>query len=273
MKILILSACSRFRTPAFLNHRYFAECHEYEYIYEFLPLQVNIQSRYLYKLYVLAKYANFTSFDFIFWVDDDVLFVDFDSKMPLERILIEREKYHLIFSESPTHLKYKFKCWINSGNFFFKPSTIVKEFFDKCTNTCLDQVRHVWNRDKYGPFFGGDQEIMTHLLNDASCPAPPFTRTNFKLFNTRPYHYGVLENLILIHFTAGSKALQMKKFAKNHHFTNNALLPTDVLNNYLRTCDPLLTIPLRVKRHHFDIWTLWSFKLIFLALLKIVLLK
>ena len=39
----------------------------------------------------------------------------------------------------------------------------------------------------------------------------------------------------------------MKKFAKNHHFTNNVLLPTDVLNNYLRTCDPLLTIPLKLR--------------------------
>ena len=250
MKILILSGSTKFRTVSFLNHQYFCDKNSYQYIYEFIPTQEKLKANYLYKIHILKKYSYIArSFDYIFWIDDDVLFTDFKNHKPLEKIIENSSFPNLLFAKSPTDAP-KGKTWISSGNFFFTPNNLLFDFFEECLKIDPLKVKEEWDYIKYGDYWGGDQEIITYLLNKNHKKYNfKFKRINYRFFNTRPYHYKVLKNVLLVHFTGSRKSYQFSKFAKKFKAPNNVLIPNKILYKYIKNMDPIFLLNLRIRSY------------------------
>ncbi len=270
MKILILSGSTKFRTVSFLNHKYFCDKNSYQYIYEFIPTDEYLKSNYLYKIHILKKFSYVArTFDYIFWIDDDVLFTNFSKKEPLEKIIKNFNFPNLLFAKSPTDSP-KGKTWISSGNFFFTPNDLLFDFFDECLKVDPLIVKKEWDFEKYGDYWGGDQEVITYLLNK-NYKKYDFTykRVDHIFFNTRPYHYKVLKNILLIHFTGPRKSFQFTRFARKLKASNNVLIPNEILYKYIRNMDPILLLNLRVKSY-FSIYLIPHSKKIIKAIWELI---
>lgn len=205
MKIGIISYCDHVRTYAHFNHQAYADQHGYTYIFDIAPTK---HATYFAKIDKIAKFLEF--FDWVFWVDDDAFFTDFNQK--LEDVISQYPQPDFIFCKSPINKEN----WthISSGNFFIKNSPIAHKFLAELHNVDIERVEKWWDPKRFGVFTRGDQDAIVYLLH-MQRPVPEYTILDFNRFNNRPFHYkDDLGEHFIVHFTGGNKRGQVQEFAK-----------------------------------------------------------
>lgn len=224
-KIGIVSYCDHLRTYAHLNHQYYANQHAYYYIYDIAP---TLHTPYKNKIEKLLKLLDL--FDWVFWIDDDAFFLQYNT--PLEKFIKKREEYDLIFCKSPIN-QGKW-TYLSSGNFFLKNTPKVRSFLEAVLEGSRDTAAETWNEKKMGFFGHGEQEIMIYLLtHDERFNDKRFhTRYSYKAFNTRPFHFNKkISEHFLVHFTDINKHQQVLDFAQKFELSD-ALIPKSEFNKF-----------------------------------------
>lgn len=219
MKIGIISYCDKIRTYASVNHQYYADRHGYTYIYDIAPTHQEVFKNKVEKLLKLIDL-----FDYVFWIDDDAFFTNFSQ--PLEPFIKKGKNADLIYCASP--INNGIWTYISSGNFFLKNNRKTKAFLQAILDTPLEEVERNWDKERYGHYTIGDQDIMTHLLfTDKRFSGRNFhTVLPFEEFNTRPFHFKKsLNEHFLVHFTGKEKYQQSLDFAKRFEMSP-AIIPT-----------------------------------------------
>lgn len=232
-KIGIISYCDHIRTYASVNHQFYADQHNYTYIYDIAP---TINSVYKNKIEKILKYMDL--FDWVFWIDDDAFFLQYQK--PLDNFLRANKKYDLIYCKSP--LNQGKWTYLSSGNFFLRSNRKTKEFLLSCLSTDISVARDTWNEEEDGMFTNGDQDIMVHLLKRDK----RFSKGGFSVclpyetFNTRPFHFEKsTDEHFLVHFTGNDKNEQALDFAKKFGLSP-ALIPDEDFASYYGVYKPLL---------------------------------
>ena len=217
-RIGIISYCDKVRTYANVNHQYYASKHGYTYIYDIAPTTHGVFKN---KVEKILKYLDL--FDWVFWIDDDAFFMQYNK--PLSEFIGRHSRHDLIFCKSP--LNEGKWTYLSSGNFFIKNNKKTKEFLRSILDTDLEVAAKSWDEDKYGLYTRGDQDIMVHLLhNDSRFNGNKFhTTLEYDQFNSRPFHFkNKADDQFLVHFTGEEKNRQALDFAKNFQLSP-ALIP------------------------------------------------
>lgn len=185
---------------SYINHKVYAERHGYTYINCIWPNKVD--NPYMNKLLYIKEYYNF--FDYIFWIDDDAFFMNFEKG--LEDFIPVHEQFLTICS-SPDFKELR--TYFSSGQFMLKCDKIGRKFIDETLSTDLKLVKNWWSKD-LGFFSGGDQDKMIYqcLTNDMF--KGNYSVLNYKRFNSRVENYfGVdTHKLFILHFTGLHKIKQ-----------------------------------------------------------------
>lgn len=181
-KVGIISYCDKVRTYASVNHQYYANRHNYTYIYDIAPTKERVFKN---KIEKILKYLDL--FDWILWIDDDAFFINTDKK--ITDFINANRKCNFVFCNSP--VVNGNWTYLNSGVFFVKNTQQSKDFLRAALSLDLDAVKQSWDGSRYGLFTNGDQDIITHLLhNDRRFNRARFhTVLDYTNFNSRPNHF------------------------------------------------------------------------------------
>lgn len=227
IRIGIISYCDNIRTLAHVNHQYYADKNNYTYIYDIAPTTNGVFKN---KVEKILKYLDL--FDYIFWIDDDAFFTQYKARLePL--IDLAKPGTPLVFCSSPVNPDGGW-TYLSSGNFFIKNSPETVEWLRTVLKTDLKSVEKKWDTERNGLFTKGDQDIMTHLLqNDKRFNNESFhTVLDYTHFNTRPYHVKKKPSeFFLVHFTGTEKYQQSLDFAKKYKLSD-ALIPVKEYKKY-----------------------------------------
>lgn len=209
MSVLIISYCDKIRTNAHYNHFKYAKKHGYDYIYDISP---TVHEKYYGKIEKILSKLHYA--EWIFWLDDDAYFMDYNVK--LHEIISNHVSTEELLFCAPSVRRGKFTT-LSSGNFFLKNTPSVRQYLEKCLSTPLDEVKAWWDEEKHGIFTNGDLDIMVyHLFKEADeSTLPKFKILPYQVFNSRPEHYPS-ESPFVVHFTGSKKFKLIKEFAIKH---------------------------------------------------------
>jgi galactosyl transferase GMA12/MNN10 family len=217
----ILSGCTKSRFESELNHRAYANRHGYNYLFDSKPR--DLKSPYDHKMYAILDQP--IDNEWCFWMDDDAFFMQMDT--PLESFLTGIPRYtQMIFPKSPINPQGGW-THLSSGNFFFKRTQFVHDFFAEALQLDLMMIRNWWNADKYGMFTKGDQDKIVYELAHSWRMRKATKIVPFDTFNFRPYHFvHSAEENFLVHFaTPGiSKDDSITEFQAGFGFADRSLL-------------------------------------------------
>ncbi len=230
MRFLILSGSDHMRYPTMLNQKAYSDRHGYNYRFDLTPSR-GVNNPFFHKVAKIADALADT--DWLFWIDDDAVFTQLSQ--PLDRLVPElaNPDVHAVFCRSPINLE---GAWthISSGNFFLRNSYIAHQIISRSKESLLPAVAQWWDEAVYGMFTGGDQDVLTYVIENDYVLQQAVAILEFERFNTRPYHFDRLEDHFLVHFTSQpgrSKLEQMKEFSKRFSLTE-FLLTQDELGHY-----------------------------------------
>ena len=135
-----------FRLDSPINHKVYADRHGYGYVYNFTPERCS--GGYFFKVRTILRYLDF--FDWIFWIDDDAYFTNFEVK--LEQFITPDDGSELVICSSPSTKKLFTK--FSSGQFLLKSTPVSRAFLQEVLITDMRIVRSFW-RDDLGYYAGG----------------------------------------------------------------------------------------------------------------------
>lgn len=236
-KILVLSYCDSIRTKCIINHASYCDAQGYEYIYDIAPTS---QTGFFSKIEKILKFLPY--FDYVFWIDDDAFFMQFDKKL---EDFINTDK-DFIFCASPVNDGRW--TYLSSGNFFIKNTASSTKLLQQVLNTSLEKVETWWDVEKFGDFTRGDQDVIVYCLQhsrDAS-----YKILEYSAFNSRPYHFiNRCDEHFLVHFTGHKKQLMATQFAKRFqiedHLTVNNTYQDPKILQYLKPVKESVTKKLK----------------------------
>jgi hypothetical protein len=211
MNIISGSFPKRFNSN--INHELYSKEHGYKYVFD--NNNYNLESVYDHKLMSILSLP--VDNEWWMWVDDDAFFMQMNvpiNNMPKNKLLV--------FPKSPVNPEGGW-TFISSGNFFFKNTEIVRDFFIEVLNTNINLVKEWWT-DDLGMFTHGDQDKIVYNLKQTLML--DYTKiVGWELFNARPYHFKESEDYFLVHFaTPGiSKKESIKKFQDRFGFKDSSL--------------------------------------------------
>jgi hypothetical protein len=227
---LILSASSRIRTAAPLNHRIYADWIDVPYVFDSAPSTVD--RIYLHKIDALLRLL--PRAEWVFWIDDDAFFTDFS--IDLRRFLADVGDVDLVFCRSPINPRGGW-TWMSAGQFFLRRSDASLELLRAVASTDLGAVRAWWDPETYGLFTNGDQDALVYQLMgpDGGRWRDRFVQLPWEAFNSRPYHYEArLDEHFICHFAVPGgrpKAEVVAEFATRLG-TTNALCDAALIEPY-----------------------------------------
>jgi hypothetical protein len=228
--LLILSASSRIRTAAPLNHRIYADRVGVPYVFDAAPSTVD--RIYLHKIDALRRVL--PRAEWVFWIDDDAFFTDFS--IDLRRFLEGVTDTDLVFCRSPINPRGGW-TWMSAGQFFLRRSDATLDLLRAVASTDLEVVRGWWDPDLYGLFTNGDQDALVYQLMgpDRGRWRDRFVQLPWEAFNSRPYHYEArLDEHFICHFAVPGgrpKAEVVAEFAARLG-TTNALCDAALIEPY-----------------------------------------
>lgn len=228
--VLIVSASSRVRTAAPLNHRIYAEHVGLPCVFDLSPSTVD--RIYLHKVEALLRLL--PRAEWLFWIDDDAFFTDF--RVDLRRFLDGTGDHDLVFCRSPVNPEGGW-TWMSTGQFFIRRCDAAFQLLEAVAAADLDEVRAWWDPAAYGLFTNGDQDALVHRLMgpDADRWRDRYLRLPSEAFNSRPYHYERrLDEHFLCHFAVPGgrpKAEVIAEFAERIG-TTPALVAPELIAPY-----------------------------------------
>lgn len=202
MKVCILSG--RYPHSSFnssVNHKVYADKYNYTYINCNWPNKV--KNPYLNKIYYILEYIDY--FDYIFWIDDDAFFWDFDRDI---MDFIPENECLFSFCKSPEYKELK--TFLSSGQFLFKVNIETKTFFKELLNISLSAVKEWWTPD-LGYFSNGDQDIIIYMFKNYPQYQNKYKLYDYKEFNSRYDNlYGIDKHTpFILHFTGRQEVKQV----------------------------------------------------------------
>jgi hypothetical protein len=221
-KIGVISGHTKTVFDSRTNHEIYCNRHGYRYIFDSTPRNSN--SGFDHKLHAILSLPIDDSL-WWFWLDDDAFFMQIDK--PLEDFLYEdRNEIHLIFPKSPIN---PIGGWtaISSGNFFFRKSEAIHDFFKEVLETDLELVRNWWNEDLLGMYTNGDQDKIVYQLEKNIHVKNATQIVPYDLFNLRPYHFvHSSDDYFLVHFAIPNQTKEesLLEFRDKWNFMDNALV-------------------------------------------------
>ncbi len=192
MKICVISGrypISNFRSAE--NHKKYCDKHGYFYINCSWPTIA--KNPYFNKIYYIKTYIDL--FDYIFWIDDDAFFIDFNQT--LTSLFPTGDKI-ISICKSPTNKKLK--TLFSSGTFLLKCSEKAKLFIDEVLNVDTDMVKRWWKAE-YGFFTNGDQDAMIYIYKSSDLFKDSFLFFDYLKFNARYYDLFLNRQLLVVHLT------------------------------------------------------------------------
>lgn len=223
MRLGIVSYCDHLRTYAHFNHQTYADMHGYTYIFDIAPTK---HTHYFSKIDKISKFLDL--FDWVFWIDDDAFFTNFD--YDLSKVVAEYPNADFIFCKSPVNEGQW--TFLSSGNFFVRNTKTSRQLLESMHTVDLHKVRQWWDSDRFGTFTNGDQDVLVYLLHTRTNP-PNFVVLDYEAFNNRPFHYsGRLNEHFVVHFTGADKGKQAATFAQKFDLEED-LVPERLRNAYL----------------------------------------
>lgn len=226
MKVCIVSG--RYPATEFdsaINHKVYADTFGYSYAHCNWPTKE--KNRYLNKMHYISMYLDV--YDYIFWIDDDAFFFDF------EKDIMEytpKGEAFLSICKSPSYKSLK--TFFSSGQFIIKSTSKSKEFLQQVILQDLEVVKSWWTED-LGYFTNGDQDAMIYLMKTN----PKFNNAaelyDYKLFNSRPENLfeDDIHRPMILHFT-GKVEIKKANYIKVQEKLklHSSLVPENLLKDY-----------------------------------------
>jgi len=217
----IISGCTKKRFESEANHLAYAEAHGYSY--QFDAKLRDLKSPYDHKVYAILEQP--IDNEWCFWMDDDAFFMQMET--PLGGFLKGVPRHtKMIFAQSPINPNGGW-TYLSSGNFFFKRTQSVHDFFARALEHDLVMIRQWWDAEKYGMFTKGDQDKIVYELAQKWLMRKSTRILPYDTFNFRPYHFDKApDEHFLVHFaTPGiTKADSIAEFKAKFNFTDDRLL-------------------------------------------------
>ena len=226
MKVCIVSG--RYPATEFdsaINHKVYADTFGYSYAHCNWPTKE--KNRYLNKMHYISMYLDV--YDYIFWIDDDAFFFDF------EKDIMEyapKGEAFLSICKSPSYKSLK--TFFSSGQFIIRSTSKSKEFIQQVILQDLEVVKSWWT-DDLGYFSNGDQDSMIYIIQTN----PNFNKAaqlyDYKQFNSRPENLfeDEVHRPLILHFTGKvdvkkNNYLKVQEKLKLH----SSLVPDKFLKGY-----------------------------------------
>ena len=208
-----------------INHFLYCERNSFTYIDHSYPGLYS--SKYMRKIESILK--NLDRFEWVFWIDDDAYFTNFD--ISLTEFIPDNEHTELVICRSPQHKSIFTK--FSSGSFLIKNTEKTKRFLFKVLVSDLKEIKEWWTED-LGYFTKGDQDAFVYLTEMDDMFKGDFCKVlDNSNFNSRPEEY--VENLsenLLVHFTGKDKHKELEDFYKR--MKSNIYLVDDEYLNILK---------------------------------------
>ena len=227
MPLLILSAGTRVRTPAPLNHRIYADHIGADYLFDATPgpLPTALDQK------LAAVRRALPYHDSVFWIDDDAFFTNFE----VDVRSFADDGADLVLCASPVNPEGGW-TFVSFGQFLIRGTPAMLELMDAVVATDLDEVKTWWDPEQYGIFTNTDQDALVFQLARDDAPwAGRWRRLEWQAFNSRPYHYEhELGEHFLCHFVvpgSPSKMDLIREFAERMG-TTKALVDPVLLEPY-----------------------------------------
>lgn len=204
-----------------INHKAYCQKHNYTYINCNWP--TGAKNPYMNKMRYVQEYYHL--FDYLFWIDDDAFFMDFDR--PLTDFSPDQTSFLSICS-SPDNKKIH--TYISSGQFFLRCNDLGRSFIDNIEKTNLNSVKQWWS-DELGYFTNGDQDAMVYLMKTKEIYSN-YNRHHFSNFNSRVEDFLKNEKVFILHFT-GTIEIKKSNYKKVQMVTGfgPTLLPKEMKAN------------------------------------------
>ncbi|MGU3493531.1 hypothetical protein ACLBXM_05755 [Xanthobacteraceae bacterium A53D] len=227
MRIKIVSGTDNENLKSRANHESYAARHGYTYVFD-ATRYAGLPSPHFRKIHsVLAAMEDTDPADWIWWLDDDAFFTQFDVR--LESFLTDvPDDVFFVLCESPVNEAGGW-TFISSGQFFIRNTPQARAFLEQVLATPIETARAWWDADRYGLFTNGDQDSMVHVLVTQNL-LPQVKILPYEAFNARPYHVKErLDEFFLLHFPGiANKREVIAKFGKRFG-TDGTLRPRSYL--------------------------------------------
>lgn len=221
----VLSGSTHRRFNSNINHIAYSSFHQFDYIYYDTPH--TLSTPHDHKLHAILSVPEDNQWNF--WLDDDAFFIDFSKSLRhLPCLSTETDpSSQLIFARSPVNPSGGW-TYLSSGNFFFRSSPQVLDFFYRVLSTDQGQVADWRNHEMLGMYTNGDQDRITYQLFHRADIARLTALVPFPYFNTRPYHFRLPFQHLICHFavTDTPKAVAIRDFQRNFGYTDDSLVPS-----------------------------------------------
>lgn len=220
----ILIVSGRYPITEFLsaeNHKAYAS--KFGYRYSHCSWPGKSKNPYFNKIEYILEH--FDKYDYIFWIDDDAFFIDFEFDIAS---LIPNKNAMVTICSSP---EYK-SIWtyISSGQFMMRCCDETKNFLKDVIDADLDIIKSWWDESKYGFFTNGDQDAMVYLAENYYNNI--FDIRPSSLFNSRLEDIINNEEVNILHIT-GSKGVKRQSIilASKYLGRSKNLIPNHYLNS------------------------------------------
>lgn len=177
-----------------INHKFYCGLHGYCYIHCTWP--TGAKNPYFNKIRYLKAYAPY--FDYLFWIDDDAFFLDFEKSIDF---LVPSGDEFMSICRSPDFKNIH--TFISSGQFLLRCDDTGKNFLDAIEQVDLRVVSGWWRED-LGFFSNGDQDAMIYLMQ-TDPRFSNFVLHDYRRFNSRIENLENGESPFLIHFTGSAE--------------------------------------------------------------------
>jgi hypothetical protein len=199
------------------NHIEYASHHGYCYINA--SFYCNVSNPFFNKIIYILNYLPY--FDYIFWIDDDALFVDF--KRPLNSLICDAE---LVICSSPKNKSIFTK--ISTGQFLIKRSNWSTRILNDIIKIDMTSVQRLFeSRPDLGYFTNGDQDAMIYMLEMSYGYDRVFIHDS-SAFNSRVEDMGSTNTVPFIVHLTGSWRKKIHDYRLLRNFSPFQMLRSDV---------------------------------------------
>lgn len=159
--ILVLSSHTRPEMSAPINHRLYCDRWGFDYLFDASPFA--LKSPFDQKTLSVLTNLKRSKADWIFWIDDDAYFMDFEKD--LCDFIDGADDVDFIFCRSPVNPKGQWSI-INAGIYFIRNSENAIHMLEAIYAAPDDLVRDHWDADRHGMYTidGSDQEKFIYIF-------------------------------------------------------------------------------------------------------------
>lgn len=202
--MIIVSGANENRFDSETNHKRYSEYHGFDYRINY---RNDLKKPFYIKFYTILESFK-KGYNEVLWIDDDAFFIDFSWNA--KQVFEQNTNKELIVTKHP---KSKIpKMLFNSGIMFFRNTENTKNLINKCLEITDEEIKKMWNSEKFGKFEGNDQpRLVYYSLTEFR---DILEVKDYPGFNTKPNDFFKGKVFPIVHFPGPSekKLEKMKNF-------------------------------------------------------------